>query len=344
MPADPSRQPSAPGRTAPAGRLMKKTRIAILGTGHVHLRDHLAVIARDPEAELVAVHDGALVTGASRPSAARPSPSAEQALEGADAAVIASTTAEHRRLLELTTAAGVPALVEKPLGTTARAAARLTPLLATTTVPSTTAMFLRCAPALRRVRTLLTQGALGPVAHVHARFTHPGLLDGVFAGDAAWMLTPEHGGTGGFADLGIHLIDLLSWLAPHQHLQVRGAELTRRHGCRLDVGGLALLTWGGAPVSLHAGWTSRPGGFLLRVEGEQATVEVGAQGTELSVVTGRAVRGHHERHPPIRAGAALEAFLDSLRARSRWDAPTPADIENTAVLLDAVHRAADAPR
>ncbi|MER7775508.1 Gfo/Idh/MocA family oxidoreductase [Streptomyces sp. NPDC096191] len=319
---------------------MKKIRIAILGTSHVHLRDHLAVIAQDPEAELVAFHAGAPVSGAI-PAAARPSPSAGRALDHADAAVIASTTAEHQRLLELTASAGVPTLVEKPLGTTACATGRLTPLLTTTPVPSTTAMFLRCAPALRRVRTLLAQDALGPIAHVHARFTHPGFLDGIFDGTAAWMLSAEHGGTGGFADLGIHLIDLLGWLAPGRELRVRGAELTRRDCCAFDVGGLALLTWGASPVSLHAGWTSRPGGFLLRIECEQATVEVGTHGTELSVARDRAAH-HHERHPPIRAGAALEAFLAGLRGRNRWEAPTPADIERTARLLDAVETAAGA--
>lgn len=181
---------------------------------------------------------------------------------------------------------------------------------------------------------------LGPVAHAHARFTHPGFLDGVFGDAASWMLTEEHGGTGGFADLGIHLVDLLSWLAPGKELRVRGAELTRRPACAVDVGGLALLTWGATPVSLHAGWTSRPGGFLLRVEGEHGSVEVGAGGTELTATTKGSESNRRERHPPIRAGAALVAFLGDLRGQSRWEAPTPADIEGAARILDAVKLAA----
>ncbi|MEV2255697.1 Gfo/Idh/MocA family oxidoreductase [Streptomyces sp. NPDC050147] len=319
---------------------MKKIRLAVLGTNHVHLRDHLAVIERDPETELVALHER--IPGASRASLEGMPlvPTVVQALDRADAVVIASTTAEHERLLEQATAAGVPALVEKPLDTTAAATRRLTPLLATAPTPSTTAMFLRCAPALRRLRALLARGELGPVAHAHARFTHPGFLDGVFGDAASWMLTEEHGGTGGFADLGIHLVDLLSWLAPGKELRVRGAELTRRPACAVDVGGLALLTWGATPVSLHAGWTSRPGGFLLRVEGEHGSVEVGAGGTELTATTKGSESSRRERHPPIRAGAALEAFLGDLRGQSRWEAPTPADIEGAARILDAVKLAA----
>ncbi|MEV7401859.1 Gfo/Idh/MocA family oxidoreductase [Streptomyces sp. NPDC091267] len=318
---------------------MKNIRIAVLGTSHAHLPDHLAVIEQDPAAELVALHhepgsrSDVLLEGLPFVS------TVEQALHRADMAVIASTTAEHARLLAQTAAARVPALVEKPLGTTAAATTALTPLLGAG--PTTTAMFLRCAPALRRVREVLTRGELGPVAHVHAAFTHPGFLDGVFSGAAEWMLSEERGGTGGFGDLGIHLVDLLRWLAPGRKLSVRGAALTRRPDCAVDTGGLALLTWGEAPVSLHAGWTSRPGGFLLRVEGEAATVEVGAGGAELTMSADGP--GRRERHPPIRAGAALEAFLGGLRGHTLWEAPTAADIEETGRVLDAVHAAAARP-
>src|SRR5690606_8110375 len=141
--------------------------------------------------------------------------------------------------------------------------AELADRIAAAGVPVHTAMFLRCAPALRRVRELLEQGALGALTAVHARFAHPGLEDGAFSGAAAWMLERRHGGGGAFADLGVHLVDLLLWLRPGEPLAVRGAHLVRRPGVQGDAGGAALLAWGRVPAVLHAGWTSRPGGFGL---------------------------------------------------------------------------------
>lgn len=292
-------------------------RLAVLGTDHVHLPDYLEVVARDPRAVLAAVYSG----GRAPVAGVRPTADAAGALAGADAAVIVSTTAQHGPLLRRAVEAGVPVLVEKPLAASAEETGRLAALLAAAERPVTTAMFLRCAPELRAVRTRLAERALGELAGVHLRFTHPGLLDGVFTGSAAWMLAERHGAAGAFADLAVHLVDLLEWLDPSAGLRVCGASYRGRPGTELDVGGAAVLSWGGVPVTLQAGWTSRPGGMLLHIEGERAGVTV---------------------EPRLRAGAALEAFLGQLRGDPRWEPPTAREIVRTARVLDAVDRAARA--
>ncbi|WP_190125531.1 Gfo/Idh/MocA family protein [Streptomyces inusitatus] len=315
-----------PGTAPPIARPL---RVAVLGTAHVHLPDHLAAIEQHPDARLAALHPGeppwrTPVPGA--PLARTPA----QALSGADAAVLASTTAENGPLLELALAAGVPVLAEKPLGADPAETAGLVAAIEAAAVPATTAMFLRRAPALRRVRTLLAEGALGPVVSGHLRFSHAGLADGVFTGGAGWMLLPEHGGRGGFADLALHLVDLLRWLDPSAPLGMRARRL-RHHGRRpLDVGGTALLDWGGATVSVHAGWTVRPGGTHLHLEGEEGSVTV--DGGLLTLATGGGTR-RTEHHPPPRAGDALGAFLDQLLGRDVWTPPSPADILHTARVL-----------
>lgn len=202
--------------------------MAILGTAHPHLADHLRVLAG--HAEVCAVHPGRYPTGASRrlhelrdvPVAA----DAAAALVDAEFALVCSTTAEHRELIATAVRAGTPVLVEKPLAATATEAAASAHLVATAGGRVAVAMFLRCAPALRRAGEFLAEGRLGELVARDALFTHPGLLDGFFAdAGAMWMLEPSWGGGSAFADLVVHLVDLLRWPRPEVPLRVRGALL-----------------------------------------------------------------------------------------------------------------------
>ncbi|MEV7023727.1 Gfo/Idh/MocA family oxidoreductase [Kitasatospora sp. NPDC093558] len=307
-----------------------RLRVAVLGTAHIHLADHLAVLRAD--GSLTAVLPDHPPWRADLPGV-RWAPTARAALSGADAAVICSTTARHDELLHDTLAAGVPALVEKPLAANSARTARLIEPIGRAPALVTTAMFLRCAPALRRVRTLLADRRIGEPTGADLAFCHPGLLDGIFTGRTAWMTSPAHGGTGAFADLGIHLLDLLRWLRPDAPFAVRGAVLRRRPGLAVDVGGTALLDWGGVPVTVRADWTTRPGGLRLRFDGTAGSVAV-EDGTVLLSVDGRT---GVEAYRPAAAGDALTAFLAALRGdRSAWSPPTPADLTACAEALDAV--------
>lgn len=309
---------------------MEHLRVALLGTAHVHLADYLAVITNDAQADLVAVYEGDPAWRVTVPGAPVAS-TVSEALRMADVAVVGSTTAERSQLVRLVVAAGCPALVEKPLGVSMAQTAELTSLIDNAIAPVTTAMFLRCAPALRRVRSLLADDALGELTATHARFSHSGLLDGAFKGSAAWMLDPNHGAVGAFADLGIHLLDLLQWLRPDARLTVRSAWLRRRPGSPLDVDGAALLDWGDVAATIHAGWTSRPGGVHLHIEGSRGSVTV--DGGRLTV---RIKQERREEHDPPAAGAALTAFISALRAQESWQAPTAADIVAIARILEEI--------
>ncbi|WP_329562775.1 Gfo/Idh/MocA family protein [Kitasatospora sp. NBC_01266] len=326
-------------------------RIALLGTAHIHLADHLTVLAAQRGAAagagLCAVHhgrspgEGRLAGAVAEALRGVPvAPSAAEALAGADAALVCSTTAEHGPLLAAIAAAGLPALVEKPLATTGAATAALLRLTGRTANPAVPAMFLRRAPSLRRARTLLTAGRIGELRFAEAWFCHGGLPAGSFTGTAAWMLDPRRGGTGAFADLGIHLLDLLRWLRPRAAITVHAARLRPLRGGRvgLDEGGTAELDWGGVPVALRTDWAAAPGGpaggvgIGLRLRGSRGSVTV--RGGSLLLATAHGV--HAERHAEPAAGHALSAFLASLRGRTCWQAPTARDILASAHALDRI--------
>jgi predicted dehydrogenase len=313
-------------------------RIAVLGTAHIHLADHLAAIAADDRAEVCAlVEDTA--TGAQ----------AKAALATADAVLICSATDRHRDLLETAVAAGLPTLVEKPLAADPTGTAAAVELIRTAAAPVTTAMFLRHAPALLRVREQLAAGVLGELSGASLAFHHPGLPDGLFARDWAWMLDPARGGGSGFADLAIHLLDLLCWLSPGAALELRGAALHREPGPGrepaaargllpgFDAGGAALLDWGGVPTVVRAGWTARPGGVRLELEGTLGTLRLRAG--EVHLATG-ATGNRSWAHRPPAAADALTGFLAAVRGEEPWAGPGPDELTLCARLLDAARRSA----
>jgi predicted dehydrogenase len=72
----------------------------------------------------------------------------------------------------------------------------------------------RFNPALQALRCLLQDGHLGSVLHVEASFRHD-FLSGSRTG-WPWRHDVAQAGAGAYADLGVHLLDLLRWLTGHE--------------------------------------------------------------------------------------------------------------------------------
>jgi predicted dehydrogenase len=312
---------------------------ALLGTAHIHVPDYVAVLTTHPKARLTAVYPGdarwrhPIPVGAVLCCA-----EAQEALSRADAALIASTTAEHEELLGAVLNAGMPALIEKPLAANAELAGRMATSVRHPTIAA--AMFLRHAPAVRRLRELYVEGVVGPALEVSASFSHDGLDAGIFADKAAWMLVPECGAVGGFADLGIHLIDLIRWLladiAPDERaVTVARARLRSRAGLPLDIGGEALLDWNGVRVSIRAAWDENPGGLHIAIRGPRGSLTVHDAQLEITPLDRRLPR--REQYPLHRASAVLEAFIADLRLGSSGDGANARDLAACADLLDRIY-------
>ena len=206
--------------------------------------------------------------------------------------------------------AGRPILVENPIALTAAegAARRRGPRAAG---PAAAALFLRELPALRRLAGVLAERLLGRVASVSATWVHrrarrpvrrPTSLDA----------DPARAGVGGFGDLALHLVDALSTL-PADAPPALAAVALDRDGAG-DVGGQAVGSWGTVPLSVRAGWASRPGAFELVVCGAAGTATVSEGVLELDDW-----RRDPQRWvgPPPDAGEALRAFAARLRTRRR---------------------------
>jgi predicted dehydrogenase len=288
---------------------MTRYRIAIEGRSHLHLADHLSALRR---------HGIELVADPAR----------------ADAAIAGGGPADRERSLPELLRLGVPVLAEKPL---ARSAAATAAVLRAGGDAVTTAMFLRCGPAMGALKELLAAGALGDLTAVHAVFSHAGWWQGRFTGAAAWMTDPALLPGGGLTDLAVHLLDALLWLDGSRPLTVRTAVAGRPVAGPV-VAGSALLDWAGAPVTLHAGWTSRPGGLRVEIDGSagRAVLTDGALSYDAGTGTGPRILC---AGPAPAAEHAVDAFIEQLRGGTRV-LPGAADILRCATLTDDLAAAA----
>jgi predicted dehydrogenase len=283
--------------------------IALLGCSHPHARDVLGVLASEPDLRLVGVWDAdrsAIPVAASGATVAR----AETAIARAHAVVICAPTDQRPALCAQAARAGRPILVEKPVARTAAEARAVAREIGRSRTPAMAALFLRELPALGRLRAVLGERLLGRLASVSAAFTHPGAIDGWFEGPAAWMRDPRQAGVGGFGDLALHLVDSLAALQVDEAPSLAAVALDRAGAG--DVGGVAIGTWAGAPLTLRAGWASRPGGLELVVSGAAGTAVLRDGVLELVGERGDAQRWVGA---PPDAGEAVRAFAARLRAR-----------------------------
>lgn len=179
---------------APAG-----VRVAVLGQGSAgrRHRDDLtaagcAVVSYDPQAP-----DGA--------------GSAEEAIEAADAVVVASPSSVHAAQALLALERGLPVLVEKPLATSTQDAERVVAAAGATATGCGVAMNLRFHPGAVALRGLVRDGRLGDVLYGAASFGYD---------LRRWRpATDYRTGYSARADLGggivldaIHELDLVLWL------------------------------------------------------------------------------------------------------------------------------------
>lgn len=145
-------------------------RLAVLGAGAIGRR-HAELVAADPQAELAAVVDPA---PAGAELAARlgvrwePALGALLARDRPDGAIVATPNRLHVEQGLAAVAAGVPALIEKPIADDVAEARRLVTAATAAGVPLLVGHHRRHSPMLRAARDAIVAGRIGRVLAVHA--------------------------------------------------------------------------------------------------------------------------------------------------------------------------------
>ena len=194
---------------------MSGLRAGLIGMGMMG-RNHARVLASVDGVELVGIADPTGGVLGAAPSGVPVVETMEELLSfGIDYAVLATPTRHHLDAAMNLAAAGVHALIEKPLTTDVSSARRIAEAFAAAGLIGAVGHIERYNPALQQARSRIANGDLGDVYQITTR------RQGPFPGRIADV--------GVILDLATHDIDLTAWVAQHPYTSV-AARTAHRSG------------------------------------------------------------------------------------------------------------------
>lgn len=137
-----------------------------------------------------------------------------------DAVFIASANAEHCQHTLLAARAGKHVLVEKPMALNQREAGQMIEACAAARVRLMVAHMIRFSPIVRRIRELISKGAIGRAIAARADFSFNAL-----ASPRTWIFDRPLAGGGPVVDVGVHCLDTLRYVLDDEVATV-SAELS----------------------------------------------------------------------------------------------------------------------
>jgi predicted dehydrogenase len=150
---------------------MSRVRVAVIGAGSWG-RNHVRTLAGMAEAELVAVCDvdeRRLAQVQKQFSSVRVTARLADALEGAEAVVVATPAASHAEVATAAIERSLPVLVEKPFALSVAEARGVAEQAERAGVPVVTGHLLLFHPALERLREMIGAGELGPIYYLYSQ-------------------------------------------------------------------------------------------------------------------------------------------------------------------------------
>ncbi len=150
---------------------MKKVKVSVLGAGNWG-RNHVRTLAALPEADLVGICDP---DAAVRQVMARSYPgvlvtdSVENALDVAEAVVVATPAASHAALALQAIERGLTVLVEKPFALSRQEADSVAEAAESKSVPLLVGHLLVFHPAVERLKAMIEAGELGEVYYLYSQ-------------------------------------------------------------------------------------------------------------------------------------------------------------------------------
>ena len=197
-----------------------------------------------------------------------------------DAAIIASPHGTHVPIGMDLIEAGVPILVEKPLGTSTKEIQALHDASVQASVPVAVNHTRRFMPAAAEIRRLIREGALG----------EPQLVD-VAEGDRfAWpaatasMFGRRSEGRGILLDVGVHVLDLMTWWFGHD-LRVEAYRDDSFGGSEATV--QVELSSAQLAIGIRLSWLAKQRNSYV-IEGSDAILEWGIYDLDVFRITSRA--------------------------------------------------------
>jgi predicted dehydrogenase len=236
------------------------TRVGVIGLAHVHAAAYAHALAALDDVEFV---------GASEPDASLRSRWGDESElsafpehgalidAGLDAAIICTTTNEHRPVVEQLARGGIHMLCEKPLATTREDAQAIVRACDVAGVLLMTAFPMRFSLPLIEGAAWINEDRIGSVL----AFT--GTNNGCIPTDhAAWFADPVAAGGGAVMDHTVHLVDIMRWWLRSEPTEIFAETNQVLHpGAEVETGGILTVTFdNGVIATIDCSW-SRPTGY-----------------------------------------------------------------------------------
>ena len=145
-----------------------------------------------------------------------------------DAVYVATPPSSHKYYVLKAAVAGKPVYVEKPMACTYAECQTMIDACESAGVPLFVAYYRRGLPRFAKVRSLLTEGAIGNVRFAQVSYYRPASQNDLDGDPTNWRVDPAIAGGGYFYDLASHSIDLLQYLLGDA-VEVKGFASNQTH-------------------------------------------------------------------------------------------------------------------
>ncbi|HET9344497.1 MAG TPA: Gfo/Idh/MocA family oxidoreductase [Candidatus Limnocylindrales bacterium] len=297
-------------------------KVALIGAGRMGRR-HGQILAGLPDVDEVLIQDvdGDAATAIAAETGGTVCGSPGEAIERADAVVIASSTRTHAALIEASVEAGRPIFVEKPLTFTLEESMAVVDLVERAGAILQLGFQRRFDAAYREARRRVESGELGIVYLVR-----------LIAHDNAPPPAAYIAASGGlFRDSSVHDFDAIRFVTGREVERVvavgavRVSDVFARHG-DVDTAG-AILTMDDGTLGVLSQTRHNPRGYDIRMEvvgsSDAVSVGVGTRMPSQSLEAGAAVATDGWEGFLTRFAAAYEAELAAFLDVARGRAPSP---------------------
>ncbi|MFH1743616.1 MAG: Gfo/Idh/MocA family oxidoreductase [bacterium] len=325
---------------------MAKLKAAVIGCGAIAQHCHIPGYLGNKGCELVAAADP---SGARRKEAKekfgvpRTYTSAETLFkrETPDVVSICTPNRFHAEQAVMALEHGCHVLCEKPLCLSMAEAQRIKRAKEKSGAVLMTAFTHRLFRGNQKAKQIIEKGDIGDPFMIRVRFAHGGPQPGWAMSD--WFYNPELSGGGAMLDMGIHAIDLATYLlGPITAVSARVATLAKP--IKVDDNAVMILEFGRKCLGyIEVGWTSKPGYTGAEIYGSEGSMFVDYS-KGFSVLRGRTMPDGTVKSSwrtidkkPATGGWAIEVdyFLRHVRKGIQPDASLEAGMDALAVALAA---------
>jgi UDP-N-acetylglucosamine 3-dehydrogenase len=243
---------------------MKELRVGVIGCGSIAQNRHIPEYAQNPNVKLVAFSDG-LLERAEEFSAQYGGRAYSDyhemfANEKLDAVSVCAPNALHAPISIAAMKHGSHVLCEKPMSITLQEAEEMIQVAEENKVQLMIGYNQRYFSPHLIAKELIQSGKLGRVLTFSTTFAHGGPEQWSVEKDKSWFFSKDKAFVGSLGDLGVHKIDLISWLLDDKIVEV-SALITRllKPGNVDDNATIIAKTTSGALGTITTSWTHVPG-------------------------------------------------------------------------------------